>query len=69
MDEEKGRKGRVLCKSLKSMGKEEHLTGIRVGRNRMSGKGPIKNIAFLQNVDQTRLYGQPLISFFLFLLT
>lgn len=47
MDEEKGRKGRVLCKSLKSMWKEEHLTGIRVGRNRMSGKGPVKTHSFL----------------------
>lgn len=47
MNGEKGRKGRVLCKSLKFMGKEEHLTGIRVGRNRMSGKWSVKKHKFL----------------------
>lgn len=47
MNGEKGRKGRVLCKSLKFMGKEEHLTGIRVGRNRMSGKWSVKKHSFL----------------------
>ena len=56
MDDEKGRKGRVLCKSLDSMGWGGGK--VRVGRNRMSGKGPVKkNHCLLTKCrPQTELY-------------